>query len=49
VAYSRLYLGASWWTDVIAGLAIGGAWLCAIVAGIIVLTGSPAPIEAVPG
>ena len=32
VGLSRLYLGASWLTDVLGGLTLGGAWLFAVLA-----------------
>ena len=31
VGLSRLYLGASWLTDVLGGLALGAAWLFALL------------------
>jgi undecaprenyl-diphosphatase len=34
VGFSRIYLGAHYFSDVVGGFAIGGAWLCACVSGL---------------
>jgi membrane-associated phospholipid phosphatase len=36
VGVSRVYLDAHWLTDVLAGYAAGGFWLCAVIAVILV-------------
>jgi len=43
VAFSRVYLGVHWWTDVVAGAALWGAWLCLLV--IVGLLRQPRPAE----
>jgi membrane-associated phospholipid phosphatase len=43
VAYSRLYLGVQWWTDVAGGLALGGAWVCLLVGGVLVISSELPP------
>jgi undecaprenyl-diphosphatase len=43
VALSRLYLGVQWWTDVAGGLALGGAWVCLLVGGVLVVSSELPP------
>ena len=52
VAVSRVYLGLHWWTDVVAGVALGGAWLCLLVVGRLVFSRQgtvPEPVPKVAG
>ncbi|MDP3779513.1 MAG: LssY C-terminal domain-containing protein [bacterium] len=34
IAFSRLYLGIHWPSDILASLALGGAWLCLVITGL---------------
>jgi undecaprenyl-diphosphatase len=34
IGFSRIYLGAHYFSDVIGGLTVGGAWLTACISGI---------------
>lgn len=49
IAFSRVYLGAHWLSDVLAGLAFGSAWVCLLMA--FYVHGRPAavPMKAVGG